>query len=118
MSEPSGASTTTVDPGEIKQFAKFLDEVVTDFTTHVLDKVTGQQPDPELFGDYNESGNAVTKHDTLVTNAGTNLNKLKDKIDNIAQGTHTLSGQYHDLAELNKAQQDDIANALHHGAEA
>ena len=66
MSTPSTGSVSSVDPGKIKQFAQFLDDIATDFSKHVVEKLAHDPDDKEPFGNYNESSRAAERHAKLL----------------------------------------------------
>lgn len=103
-------SDVVVDPGEIRQFAKFLDEMAGE-----VEKVTQQVGDftPEGtqkvdWGRYDSSGRAATKHRETVQDAHTQLKALHQRSTEVVDATQVLAGQYADLEDLNRASVEDV----------
>lgn len=112
MSTPSTGSVSSVDPGKIKQFAQFLDDIALEFGKQVVDKLAADPDDKEPFGNYDESARAAQRHAQLVTESRTSVTDVHERMTNLASATHTLSARYADVDELNEASSDDVTDAI------
>jgi len=112
MSSPSTGSVSSVDPGKIKQFAQFLDDITAEFKSNVIDKLAQDPDDKEPFGNYNESSRATQRHAQLVTDSRTNVKDIHERMDNLSAATHALSTRYNDVDELNKASSTTVTDAI------
>lgn len=115
--DEQGTGVTSVDPGEIRAFAQFLDEMtgkIKDEMKSDLDNFA--KGHPRVFGYYGDSSErAESKHKTMVSNASEYMSTMYERFSNIALGTHAISKRYTDLDELNRSQGAEINTALANG---
>lgn len=102
-SPPPITSNVTVDPGEIRQFAKFLDEMETELRAIRQPLVDNVEVPERAFGVYQTSQRAARKHRGVLEAEAENLRLLVQRLSEIATGTNELARLYHDLNELNQA---------------
>lgn len=117
------SSDVAVDPGHIRDFARFLEDMAGEFTP-AREALATRQHDAASrgaagfvdFGRYPSSESARGRHANLVDAAAANAAHLHTRLTEIAGGAHELACRYTDLAELNAANSDDITAALAAGA--
>ncbi|NNG19756.1 hypothetical protein HJ590_09240 [Naumannella sp. ID2617S] len=107
-------SRITVDPGQIREFSKFLDEMtreigsirkqVHDYTPSGTEKVH--------FGEFTKSAQAAKRHHDSVAAGHDRAKRLHDRSDEITEATRRLAGQYDDLEELNGATAAQVTDEL------
>lgn len=110
-SQPSVQSSITVDPGQIKQFATFLAEMKSEIQS-LHDRMDTLGIKPEDFGIHGSSKTAGDAHATALTAAIGNLDRLRNRADELVDGTNELSRLYADTEELNRANAEKVAGAL------
>lgn len=100
---PTVTSNVTVDPGQIAQFAKFLDDMQGELKV-VHSMVTAVEDiKPDDFGIYNGAPTAYAKYmDTVKAEAG-NVQDLVRRANDAITGTAKVAKAYTDLDELNRA---------------
>ncbi|MDN5726834.1 MAG: hypothetical protein L0G99_13035 [Propionibacteriales bacterium] len=100
---PTVTSNVTVDPGQIAQFAKFLDDMQGDLKI-VHSMVTAVEDiKPDDFGIYNGSVTAHTKYMDTVKAEASNVQDLVRRTNDAITGTTNVAKAYNDLDELNRA---------------
>ena len=110
-SQPSVQSSITVDPGQIKQFATFLAEMKSEIQS-LHDRMDALGIKPDDFGIHGSSRAAGEAHATALTAAVGNLDRLRNRADELVDGTNELSRLYADTEELNRANAEKVAGAL------
>lgn len=102
-----------VDPGDLKDFAKFLDQMLTEVREiEIQMKRYVDTDEPADFGQHHFSRTANFRHDQALESAYNNVQVMRKRLVELIDGTVRLSKQYHDLDELNASQASDIAAAL------
>lgn len=97
------SSDITVSPGDIRDFARFLDEMASEIAaieTTMRGYTDGTKPVD--FGHYYASAAAAARHTGAVGTGHDNLRKLHGRTDEIVEGTLQLARQYAELEELNR----------------
>lgn len=113
-SRPHVTSDIQVDPGQIRQFAKFLDEMTGEIRS-IRDRVQDYTPggtEKVSFGNYTGSARAAEQHRATVTKGHGALQSLHKRSDDITEATRRLAGQYDDLEELNRATAAQVTTEL------
>lgn len=105
------ASSITVDPGQIKQFAQFLDEMrgEIDALHRRMDEL-GVTSDH--FGVHASSRSAGDAHARALARAVTNLDRLRWRADELVDGTNELSRLYGETEELNRTSAANVADLM------
>lgn len=110
---PKGGHDVQVDPGDLKDFAKFLDQMVTEVRQiEIQMKRQVDAEEPVDFGQHHFSRTANSRHDRALESAYNNVQVMRKRLVELVEGTLQLSKQYQDLDELNAAAAADIAAAL------
>ena len=113
MSEEHVTSSVTVSPGEIKDFAKFLNEI-----SSALDTMKGEAlalvSAPDL-GEYDASQTSYQRYTAATTKHKDFLTTLADRCDRIVTGTNRLADRYADLETLNSAGGNVVQTTLEEG---
>ena len=106
-------SGVTVDLGDIRDFARFLDEMAREvkLVEEAL-KARHEAADPLEFGAYHASQAAQKRHEQSLRAAVDNAEALRARMEELAGGTLALARRYSDLEELNRAIGGDVADAL------
>ncbi|MFW6600405.1 hypothetical protein ACQBAU_18225 [Propionibacteriaceae bacterium Y2011] len=107
-STPSVTSNVSVDPGEIRAFAKFLDEMHEELTKVETAVKTSKNVPKEAFGAYDASPAAARKHETTLDRELDNLHTLVTRMGELTTGTTHVSKVYTDLEELNSSNGDAV----------
>lgn len=113
-SRPHVTSDIQVDPGQIRQFAKFLDEMTGEIRS-IRDRVQDYTPggtEKVSFGNYTGSARAAEQHRATVTKGHGALQSLHKRSDDVTEATRRLAGQYDDLEELNRATAAQVTTEL------
>lgn len=110
-------SNVTVDPGEIRAFAKFLDEMATELQAVETSVGDAKQVPAEAFGVYTASADAAQRHGAVVDAEHANLKAIVKRITEISNATNSVAKAYNDLDELNSANGDTIAAHLAAGSQ-
>lgn len=102
-----------VDPGDLQDFARFLDQMVTEVSEiEIQMKRYADADEPADFGQHHFSSTANSRHNRALESAYNNVQVMRKRLVELVEGTLELSKQYHDLDELNAAAAADIAAAL------
>lgn len=111
----SGSRDVTVDPGAIRDFARFLDTQTQ--TLHTIHRLMAHRGDlkPD-FGQHPAADAAERHHLKSVRSAANAAEALAVRHEELVRGTEELAKQYTDLSELNAAASDDIITAMDQGA--
>ncbi|HIT74858.1 MAG TPA: hypothetical protein IAA98_04665 [Candidatus Avipropionibacterium avicola] len=111
-SVPPVTSNVTVDPGEIRAFARFLQDMETELST-TRDSLADNVGEAErTFGKYDGAETAVRKHDTTLQAELDALDALITRFSELTEGTIQVSRKYTDLEELNRTNADVISAHL------
>lgn len=105
-------SDVTVDPGEIRAFAKFLDEMLIELQAIETSVSDAKQVPATAFGVYSASAAAAKRHDTVLNAETANLKAIVKRMGEISNATSTVAKNYVDLDELNSANGSSIAAQL------
>jgi len=108
-SAPKVTSSVSVDPGEIRAFAKFLDEMHEELVQITETVRGGTQVPASAFGVYSSSATAAQRHSATLTKELANLDALVARLAEIATQTTSVSRTYSDLEELNSTNGDSIS---------
>ncbi|GAB3625023.1 hypothetical protein GCM10027418_31100 [Mariniluteicoccus endophyticus] len=112
---PPVRSEVHVDPGDIRDFARFLDEMterVRDVEKTFEPYVREIDPVRADFGAYYASAGATADHDKAVRAAHANLVALRKRVAELSEGTLLLSRGYAAAEDLNASVASDIKAAL------
>jgi len=109
---PKVTSDVTVDPGEIRAFAKFLGEMETELKSIRTTVQDGKSVPAKAFGVYHASESAAQRHTKVLDEELTFLDKVVKRMGEVSDGTTQLSKIYTDLAELNQANSDAVSAHL------
>lgn len=111
-SAPKVTSNVTVDPGEIRAFAKFLGEMETELKSIRTSVNDGKSVPAKAFGAYYASEGAAKRHTGVLDDEVKFLDDVVKRMGQIGDGTTELSKIYNDLAELNQANSDAVSAHL------
>ena len=109
---PKVTSDVTVDPGEIRAFAKFLGEMETELKAIRTSVEDGKSVPAKAFGVYHASEGAAKRHTTVLDDELKFLGDVVKRMGEITDGTSELSKIYNDLGELNQANSDAVSAHL------
>ncbi|MVA74812.1 hypothetical protein GC722_02000 [Auraticoccus sp. F435] len=113
MTDPSNI---TVDPGAIRDFARFLDA-----QGRRLERIRARMSESERrrpdFGAHPSAAAAERQHARAVSSAVEASTRLAVRHEELVAGTEELAKQYADLSELNRAASDEITAVMEQGAE-
>lgn len=102
-------SAVTVDPGDLRDFARFLDEVAHEVAAVEKTLAGSGRAD---FGRYHSSPRATQAHDRAVRAAHANTTALRRRVEELAEGTLLLSRTYAGTEDLNAAEAGAIEAAM------
>lgn len=107
-------SDIRVDPGQIRQFAKFLDEMTGEIGAirNRLHAYTPEGSEKVSFGEYAGSERAAAQHRETISQGNGAMTNLHRRSDDITEATRRLAGQYDDLEELNRATAAQVTTEL------
>ena len=110
-------SSISVDPGEIRSFAKFLQEMETELKLARTELVRNRGRAERGFGTFHRADAAVHKHDTALEAEIKQLDALIARFGELTEGTVQMSRTYTDLEELNRATTSQVTAHLAAGAQ-
>lgn len=115
--EPAGPATpppppmVSVDPGDIRDFAKFLDQV-SERVAEIERPLAERARQRTGFGAFVASDTATTQHDKALQAQLANVRALKARVDQLTEGTLLLARRYADTEDLNRSVAADVQAAL------
>ncbi|OYN92746.1 hypothetical protein CGZ91_04600 [Parenemella sanctibonifatiensis] len=114
---PTGPVTSdvTVDPGDIRDFAKFLDEMTTELQGLNQRVDAFKAPGSVGFGKYNASAGAEQRFREAINTHSSNLNRMVTRNQQLTSGSNELAKQYTDLNALNALHSVEVHNAIQEG---
>lgn len=115
---PTVTSNVSVDPGKIREFAKFIDEMsgeVKEIEETLANYVNHPAKD-EQFGVYTVSKDAVSRHQSVLAANHKNMKQLTHRFHEVVNGGLEVAKRYNDLSELNAAKRGDVETAMEAGA--
>lgn len=117
-SAPTVTSNVGVDPGQIREFAKFIDEMSAEIK-EIEDTLANfvQHPEKdEQFGVFTVSPDAVTRHQAVLADNHKDMKNLNHRFHEVVNGGLEVAKRYNDLSELNAAKGGDVEAAMATGA--
>lgn len=108
---------TTVDPGDLDDFAKRMRELDKDWTDEngypqkVLKAEEGDWGHPQL-GTFDEAGQFRKQYNTARTNMAKNFNDLHNLLEGLADASKKIADQYRSTEALNNASVSEIDRIL------
>ncbi len=114
-STPPTTSNVSVDPGEIRSFARFLQEMETELTSARTELVRNRNRAARAFGTFDRADAAVRKHDATLESEIDYLDALITRFGELTEGTIRMSRTYSDLEELNRTTGAQISAHLAEG---
>ncbi len=109
-------SKLTVDPGAIRDFARFLDAQAPALK-RLRDRMRAAEGRRVDFGEHPSAPAAERKHAAAVTAAAEHSSRVVTRHEELVLGTEELAKQYSELSELNSAASGDITAIMEQGAE-
>lgn len=109
---PPVTSNVTVDPGQITQFAKFLDDMHEELKAVHLRVKAAEDIKPDSFGAYYASPGAHKKYMTTLKAEIDNVKDLVERANEVTTGTNNVAKAYNDLDELNNTNGAAIASHM------
>lgn len=101
----------TVDPGDLRDFAKLLDQVsqrIAEIETPLAEQARQQVG----FGAFDASAGAAQQHDRALRASLANVRALRARVAQLTEGTLLLARRYADTEELNRSVGADVHAAL------
>ena len=116
-STPPVTSNVSVDPGEIRSFARFLQQMETELTSARTELIRNRGRAARAFGTFDRADTAVRKHDAALEDEIEYLDALIARFGELTEGTVQLSRTYSDLEELNRTTGTQISTHLSEGGQ-
>lgn len=115
---PAITSSVSVDPGQIRDFAKFLDEMSAEVKEieDTLANFVNHPAKDEQFGIFTVSEQAVSRHQSVLTSSHKNMKHMTHRFHEVVNGGLEVAKRYNDLSELNAAKRGDVEAAMATGA--
>lgn len=104
----------SVDPGDIRDFAKFLDGVnrrIAEVEAPLAERARQRVG----FGAFDASQAATDQHDQALRASLANVRALRARAAQLTEGTLLLARRYADTEELNRSVAADVQAALQRG---
>lgn len=106
-----GYESISVEPGQVRDFARFLDAVTEELAT-LAQQVRPLPAQPLDFGVFPAADRVRTKHAGTVDVLAANVIALRQRCAELTSGTAAISRQYADLEDLNDTLATTITNEL------
>lgn len=105
----------SVDPGAIRDFARFLDSQARPLA-QVHARMSARESARADFGEHPAADQAEREHLKVVSSAVDNAGRLKSRHEELVRGTEELAKQYADLDGLNSAAAHEVDAVMRQGA--
>lgn len=114
-STPQVTSNVSVDPGEIRSYARFLQDMETELAAARTELIGNRGRAARAFGSFDRADTAVNKHDAALEGEIEVLEALITRFSELTEGTIQMSRTYADLEELNRTNGAQVSALLNEG---